>query len=157
RRRRTRRPPWRLRGRAPARRRARRTASPRRTSNPTLRPPRRTTPGPRLPRQEGNRTPEGNVTGATRVHVVFDRELLSGLELFEGLDDATLDRLMAAGWERNLVRGDVLFEEGAEADALYVVGSGRIAISNKNFDGRESMVALMERGDLFGEMSLFDG
>ena len=34
---------------------------------------------------------------------------------------------------------------------------GRIAISNKSFDGRESMVALMERGDLFGEMSLFDG
>ena len=50
-----------------------------------------------------------------------------------------------------------MFSEGSDADALYIVVSGRIAISNKNFDGRESMVALMERGDLFGEMSLFDG
>jgi CRP/FNR family cyclic AMP-dependent transcriptional regulator len=38
-----------------------------------------------------------------------------------------------------------------------VVVSGRIAISNKSIDGRESMMALMERGDLFGEMPLFDG
>ncbi|HBX78604.1 MAG TPA: Crp/Fnr family transcriptional regulator [Acidimicrobiaceae bacterium] len=56
-----------------------------------------------------------------------------------------------------LVRGDVIFEEGAAADTLYVVEQGRIAISNKSFDGRESMVALMEEGDLFGEMALFDG
>ena len=37
------------------------------------------------------------------------------------------------------------------------MGSGRIAIANKSIDGRESMVALMERGDVFGEMGLFDG
>jgi CRP-like cAMP-binding protein len=86
-----------------------------------------------------------------------DRTLLSKIELFAELDDATLDLIGAAAEERVLVRGDVIFEEGSEADALYVVESGRIAISNKSFDGRESMFALMERGDLFGEMSLFDG
>ena len=78
------------------------------------------------------------------------------LELFEGLDDETLDQILLAATDQMLVRGDVIFEEGSEADALYVVVAGRIAISNKSSDGRESMVALMERGDLFGEMSLFD-
>jgi len=34
---------------------------------------------------------------------------------------------------------------------------GRIAIANVAVDGRESVVALMEPGDLFGEMGLFDG
>lgn len=97
------------------------------------------------------------MTDSTSVQDVFDVELLSALELFEGLDEETFNRLVDAGRERRLVRGDVVFEEGAEADALYVVGSGRIAIANRSFDGRESMVALMERGDLFGEMSLFDG
>jgi CRP-like cAMP-binding protein len=86
-----------------------------------------------------------------------DRELLSKIELFVDLDDSTLDELVELAESRQLVRGDVIFEEGSEADALYVVQSGRIAISNKSFDGRESMFALMERGDLFGEMSLFDG
>ncbi len=39
-------------------------------------------------------------------------------------------------------------------DALYIVTRGRIAIANKSIDGRESVVALMEPGDLFGEMGL---
>ena len=50
-----------------------------------------------------------------------------------------------------------MFEENDVANDLYIVTSGRIAIANKSIDGRESMVALMERGDLFGEMPLFDG
>jgi CRP-like cAMP-binding protein len=87
----------------------------------------------------------------------MDRELMRELELFEGLDEETLDQLLLSATDQMLIRGDVIFTEGAEADALYLVISGRIAISNKSFDGRESMVALMERGDLFGEMSLFDG
>lgn len=86
----------------------------------------------------------------------MDRDALRSLELFEGLDDAALDGVLVSAAEQDLVRGDLVFAEGAEADALFVVLSGRIAISNKSFDGRESMVALMEQNDLFGEMSLFD-
>ena len=88
---------------------------------------------------------------------MVDRELLRSIELFEDLDDEKLDQIIQASDARDLVRGDVVFAEGADADALYIVRTGRLAISNKSFDGRESMVALMERGDLFGEMSLFDG
>jgi len=94
---------------------------------------------------------------ATSIPAVTDRTLLRDLELFADLDEATLDRIMAMADDRVLVRGDVIFQEGAPAEALYVVAGGRIAISNKSFDGRESMFALMEHGDLFGEMSLFDG
>ncbi len=67
-----------------------------------------------------------------------------------------MQEIVAASEERALRRGDVLFAEHEEPDALYVVISGRIAIANKSVDGRESVVALMEPGDLFGEMGLFD-
>ena len=40
---------------------------------------------------------------------------------------------------------------------LFIVQRGRIAISNRSPDGRESLVALLGAGELFGEMSLFDG
>lgn len=53
-------------------------------------------------------------------------------------------------------RNHTLFHEGDEADELFVVRSGRIAIGRRSPDGRESLVALMEAGDLFGEMPLFD-
>ena len=55
----------------------------------------------------------------------------------------------------DLQRGDVLFQSGDASSDLYIVTRGRIAIGNRSFDGRESLVALMESGDLFGEMPLF--
>ena len=78
------------------------------------------------------------------------------VELFEDLLPDQLDGIVAASVRRTLQRGDVLFSEGDDAQELYVVVDGRIAIANKSIDGRESMMALMERGDLFGEMPLFD-
>ena len=86
-----------------------------------------------------------------------DTTLLSETILFAGLDDAALTKVVGAGRDLELRRGDVLFREGDDPDELFVVVSGRIAIANKSIDGRESMVALMEEGDLFGEMGLFDG
>ena len=83
--------------------------------------------------------------------------LLRSTLLFADLDDSALERIATDATERTLQRGDVLFVEGEEPDDLYVVIEGRIAIANRSIDGRESVVALMEPGDLFGEMGLFDG
>ncbi len=86
-----------------------------------------------------------------------DRELIRGTELFAQLDDDALDLVAAAAVHRDLTRGDVIFSEGAPAEHLYVVEDGRIAMASRSDDGRESVFALMERGDLFGEMPLLDG
>src|SRR3546814_8876252 len=43
------------------------------------------------------------------------------------------------------------------ASDLDGVEDGRIAIASNSIDGRESVFALMERGELFGEMGLLDG
>ena len=86
-----------------------------------------------------------------------DTTLFSETTLCAKVDDDALMAIVAAGQELELRRGDVLFREDEVPDELFVVVSGRIAIANKSIDGRESMVALMEEGDLFGEMGLFDG
>jgi CRP-like cAMP-binding protein len=88
---------------------------------------------------------------------VPDRQLLAEVELFADLSPEQIDLISSQSTNRVLQRGDILFSEGDEPDQLYVVVEGRIAIANKSIDGRESMMALMERGDLFGEMPLFDG
>ena len=84
-------------------------------------------------------------------------ELLADVQLFAYLPPEALARVAAAAKERQVDRNDVLFNEQDEASELFVVLSGRIAIANVAMDGRESVVALMEAGDLFGEMPLFDG
>jgi CRP-like cAMP-binding protein len=84
-------------------------------------------------------------------------ELLADVQLFADLPPEALGRVAAAARERHLDRNDVLFNEADEAHELFVVLSGRIAIANVAMDGRESVVALMEAGAVFGEMPLFDG
>lgn len=87
---------------------------------------------------------------------MVDKDALRQVELFSKVDDDWLKKIAESAVMRELRRGDVLFTEGEEPDELFVTVSGRIAMVNRSVDGRESVVALMEDGDLFGEMPLFD-
>lgn len=91
------------------------------------------------------------------VQQMVEPEQIKAVELFRDLDDDSIQELASVGACRKLARGDVLFREHDDPTELYVVLSGRIAMVNRSVDGRESVVALMEKGDLFGEMPLFDG
>jgi CRP/FNR family transcriptional regulator, cyclic AMP receptor protein len=83
-------------------------------------------------------------------------DLLADVDLFGDLTPQELLHLADSSTTEDLRRGDVLFHEDESADTLYVVVEGRIAIAKRSIDGRESVVALMEPGDLFGEMPLFE-
>ncbi|MGA0863992.1 MAG: Crp/Fnr family transcriptional regulator [Ilumatobacteraceae bacterium] len=85
-------------------------------------------------------------------------QILSETEIFAAAPEAVLSAVAAGGKVRDLVRGDVLFETGDDPSSLFVVLSGRIAIAigNRPFDHRESVIALMDEGDLFGEMGMLD-
>jgi CRP-like cAMP-binding protein len=85
-----------------------------------------------------------------------DLQLLGRSDLFVAFDEDGLRRLLAGARSQSYERNDVIFTEGDPGDELFVVRSGRIAIGRRSPDGRESLVALMEHGDLFGEMPLFD-
>lgn len=74
---------------------------------------------------------------------------LTGSELFSALDEEALARVAVRASTVHLDRNDTLFNEGDQAEDLYVVLTGRVAIAKRSPDGRESLVALMEPGDLF--------
>lgn len=93
--------------------------------------------------------------GNLREHMT-DLELLTRSELFASFDHTVLRRIVEAARPVECERNFVLFEEDDEADEMFVVRSGRIAIGRRSLDGRESLVTLMETGDAFGEMPLFD-
>ncbi len=82
-------------------------------------------------------------------------DFLRSIDMFSELEDALLEPIVNQSKTLDLQRGDVLFQSGDDSSDLYIVTRGRIAIGNRSFDGRESLVALMESGDLFGEMPLF--
>lgn len=85
-----------------------------------------------------------------------DIELLARSDLFSSFDEGELRLLAREARPLRCERNVQVFVEGDRADELFVVRRGRIAIGRHSPDGRESLVALMEPGDLFGEMALFD-
>jgi CRP/FNR family cyclic AMP-dependent transcriptional regulator len=87
---------------------------------------------------------------------VDDIELLAGSELFSAFDGSALDEMVQSARPVVAERNIVIFGEDDEASELFVVRTGRIAVGRRSIDGRESLVALMEAGDVFGEMPLFD-
>jgi CRP/FNR family transcriptional regulator, cyclic AMP receptor protein len=87
---------------------------------------------------------------------VPERRLLDATELFAALPEDALSELSAQARVRSLERNEVLFKQGDASSSLYVVQDGRIAIASQASDGRETVIAVLEQGGLFGELPLFD-
>jgi CRP-like cAMP-binding protein len=85
-----------------------------------------------------------------------ERRLLDTTDLFAPLPSDVLDALRAHATVRTLSRNDVLFRQGDASDALYVILEGRVAIATQSGDGRETVLAVLDEGGLFGELPLFD-
>lgn len=85
-----------------------------------------------------------------------ERRLLDATRLFAAFPEDVRNNLRDQMEIRNCPRGTMLFHQGDPATEMFVVLDGRIAIATQAGDGREAVVAVLERGGLFGELALFD-
>jgi len=56
---------------------------------------------------------------------------------------------------RSYAQDDIVFTENEPGRELYIIQSGRVKIT-KMVDGQEVMLAVLQPGDIFGEMALLD-
>jgi CRP/FNR family transcriptional regulator, cyclic AMP receptor protein len=82
--------------------------------------------------------------------------VLARVPLFAALDAESAASLELMLTRRTLPRGHVVFAEGNPGDRLFVILDGKVKISRAAADGRENLLALLGRGEMFGELSLFD-
>ncbi|MEZ2299996.1 Crp/Fnr family transcriptional regulator [Variovorax sp. RCC_210] len=66
-------------------------------------------------------------------------------------------RLLAVAHRRTLARGESLFHKGSSPDALFGVVGGSLRVSVVAPGGREAVIAMLEPGHWFGEVSLLVG
>ncbi len=76
--------------------------------------------------------------------------------LFSALDAEAATALRASMVESRVPRGDVIFAEGEPGDRMYVILDGKVKLGQTSVDGRESLLAVLGPGEVFGELSLFD-
>ncbi|QQR73969.1 MAG: cyclic nucleotide-binding domain-containing protein [Holophagales bacterium] len=75
----------------------------------------------------------------------------------QGLSSKELVTLATFSRERRFASGELLFEEGDEGKEMYIVLEGRVMISKFIPGAGEEALAILERGDFFGEMALIEG
>lgn len=85
-----------------------------------------------------------------------DEAALRNCFLFSTLSDKTVLALSKVCISAVHKKGTDIFAMGDEADGLRIILQGAVRVWISDEDGRELTVAMLEKGDSFGEIALFD-
>ena len=85
-----------------------------------------------------------------------DIKILKKITLFEDLKITEIMNVAMVAKKIKYIAGDLIFDEDTPGDSLYVVKSGRVKVTKKDSDGVEHLLAYLEPGEYFGEISLID-
>ena len=83
-------------------------------------------------------------------------QVLHQTPLFASLDLEGASALRELLTEQVVLKGEVLFYEGEPGNDLFMILEGKIKLVHASTDGRESLMAVLGPGEMFGELSLFD-
>ena len=84
------------------------------------------------------------------------KKFLREVDTFSGLNDAELERVAALCRDRALQKGESVYSERDPGDKLFIIESGAIEISKTNGGGVATRIAILEHGEIFGELSMFE-
>ncbi len=84
------------------------------------------------------------------------KELIRGVDLFEGLTSTELDEIIAICQQRRFKKGDLLVVEGETGDEIFIVMEGIVEIIANGGRKTPKVVIHLGVGQLIGEMSLVD-
>ena len=89
---------------------------------------------------------------SNKMYSVLEKTLLlKSVDLFKNIPGAILSKIANVAEEIQIYSDDIIFMEGDHGDALYVIISGKISIIK-----HEKEIAVLEKGNCIGEMSLLD-
>ena len=83
-------------------------------------------------------------------------EILKASPLFEMLSSEELDYMAELARPKHVKAGEVIFDEGALGNSIYVIGQGQVEILARQPSGSTRVLTVLNRPQFFGEMSLID-
>ena len=84
-------------------------------------------------------------------------ELLKSVSIFWDLNENDLGHIADKMVAKHFENGNYIFLEDSEGEQCFFVLEGTVKVTRLSKDGREVILAMLNEGDFFGEMSLLDG
>ena len=84
-------------------------------------------------------------------------ELLQTVSIFWDLKPEELGYIAEKMIARRYENGNYIFLEDSDGEQCFFVLKGSVKVTRLSKDGREVILAMLNKGDFFGEMSLLDG
>ena len=84
-------------------------------------------------------------------------ELLQSVSIFWDLNKDELGHIADKMVAKHFENGNYIFLEDSEGEQCFFVLEGSVKVTRLSKDGREVILAMLNEGDFFGEMSLLDG
>ena len=82
------------------------------------------------------------------------RRRLADVTLFAGLPPARLETAMRRATLREVKAGTTIIRQGDPADDFYVIGNGRVEVTQTDASGTSRVLRQMSGGEFFGEIGL---
>jgi CRP-like cAMP-binding protein len=74
--------------------------------------------------------------------------------ILNGLEESLRRQVLAAARLRRFARGEIVFHEGDPGDTFHLIAKGRFAVRVSTELGETATLAVLGRGDFFGELAL---
>ncbi|MEQ6388256.1 Crp/Fnr family transcriptional regulator [Bacillaceae bacterium S4-13-58] len=84
-----------------------------------------------------------------------NESFLSRVEIFRGLSGSSLEFIESQIQTQSYRKGEFIFHETDEAKAIYFVNDGIVKIKKADQLGREMVICIKKKGDIFAEVSIF--
>jgi CRP/FNR family cyclic AMP-dependent transcriptional regulator len=82
---------------------------------------------------------------------------LKRIKLFAGLSWKEMRHMQRITKMESYDKGAILYLPGDSSDVVYLLKKGRVKISRVHDDGREVLLAILEPGEIFGEVETLNG
>ena len=82
--------------------------------------------------------------------------LLKSVSLFYDLSERELGYISSRMIAKKFETGNLIFMENSEGEKCFFVAEGSVKVTRLSKDGKEVILAMLNKGEFFGEMALLD-
>lgn len=84
-------------------------------------------------------------------------KFLKSIALFSSLSERELKQVSSTVSVKKFKKNETIIREEESNMFMYIILSGKVKVIRTTLEGKETILAVRQRGDFFGEMTLLDG